>query len=98
MIKGDNMPLGLPESHYIGRAMIGRKCSLCSEPASHKISEDIPPDDPAIYCRPCHISFVCCEHFKKIMGPSVSCQPKHEAAPRSFVESCISFIKEVKGS
>jgi hypothetical protein len=41
-------------------------------PATHKVGEEIMPDDP-FYIRHNLTQYVCCEHFQKIMG--ITCDP-----------------------
>ncbi len=57
--------------HFVSRYCKGRKCQIsgCQNPASHKVGEEIPDDDPD---QTGHnlTAYVCCEHFRFIMGPA----------------------------
>lgn len=45
---------------------------MCGGPASHKIGEEIPFDDPR---QPRHnmTAYVCCGCFRTVLGPAVPC-------------------------
>lgn len=55
--------------HFISGSCKGVTCTIdeCGLPAGHKVGEEIPHDDPHPD-RHNLTSYVCCGHFKKIMG------------------------------
>jgi hypothetical protein len=48
------------------------RCSLCGAPATHKVGEEIPWDDP-VPDRHNLTAYVCCAHFRLILGYAVRC-------------------------
>ncbi len=54
------------------------KCSVCRQPASHKIAEDMGAEDYNI--RHPFTAYLCCGHFAAIMGPVARefCKGGHE--------------------
>lgn len=54
--------------HFVSAACRGRNCDICKLPASHKVGEEIPHDDP-LPNRHNLTAYVCCAHFIEIMGP-----------------------------
>ncbi|MFA5020952.1 MAG: hypothetical protein WC517_02750 [Patescibacteria group bacterium] len=64
---GDYKP---EDYHYAEKT--GMECALCSKLATHKISEEISPNDPFSNRHPWS-SWVCCEHFRRIFGRAVFC-------------------------
>ena len=83
--------LSHPNRHYIGREVVGKKCAICGADATHKISEEMTGDDPMIYCRPVHAAYVCCEHFRMIMGSDVACpvDKKPESGVLNYITNLI---------
>lgn len=59
--------------HFVSKCCKGEKCNMCGSPATHKVGEEVFDDDPR---NPGHnlTAYVCCKHFKKIMGPAVKCK------------------------
>jgi hypothetical protein len=57
--------------HFKSGCCIGEKCSVCSEQAMHKVGEEKFPDDLR-HWRHNLTAYVCCKHFKEIMG---RCEP-----------------------
>ena len=53
--------------HFVSASCGGELCNVCNEPATHKLSEEIQWDDPE-QCRHEFTAYVCCMHFKMIMG------------------------------
>ena len=49
----------------------------CLAPATHKVGEEIMHDDPNPH-RHNLTQYVCCEHFRAIVGPAAPC-PRPEA-------------------
>ena len=60
------------EPHYVSDTCEGEFCTLCGRPATHKVGEEIPFDDP-IPMRHNYTAYVCCGHFKAIFGKCVPC-------------------------
>lgn len=67
---------GALPTHHVSTRCKGEACS-CGAPASHKVGEEIPHDDP---CPTRHnfTAYVCCACFRRLLGPAVMC-PKDEA-------------------
>lgn len=61
--------------HFVSESCKGEKCRMCGAPATHKVGEEIPHDDHNPR-RHNLTAYVCCEHFRSIMGSAVSCPPK----------------------
>ena len=63
--------------HFVSGSCGGEKCSMCGEPATHKVGEEIPHDDPssvlALDMRHNFTAYVCCDHFRAIFGSAVPC-------------------------
>lgn len=59
-------------THFISSSCVGERCSLCGAPATHKVGEEIPWDDPN-QIRHNFTAYVCCEHFTQIMGKATGC-------------------------
>lgn len=56
------------ESRFISKTCIGEKCSVCGKPATNKLGEEIPYDDP--YPNRHNLTaYVCAEHFDMIIRP-----------------------------
>jgi len=57
--------------HFVSGCCQGELCGYegCSAPAEHKVGETIFPDDP-MPDRHELTSYLCHEHFRKIMGPA----------------------------
>ena len=53
--------------HFVSASCGGEKCSMCDEPATHKVGEEIQWDDPNPI-RHEFTAYVCCMHFIDIMG------------------------------
>ena len=68
--------------HFVSKSCAGETCGICwrglglHTPASHKVGEEIPHDEPKIY-RHNLTQYVCCLHFAQILGPAAPCHPKH---------------------
>lgn len=65
-------------SHPISKCCGGEKC-YCGLPATHKVGEEIQHDDPQPN-RHNLTAYVCCAHFREIMGPVATgaCLPTQE--------------------
>ena len=57
-----------PSEPFVSGTCIGEKCSVCGEPATNKIGEEIPFDDPN---RGRHnlTAYVCEKHFNMVLSP-----------------------------
>jgi hypothetical protein len=62
--------------HFVGQSCGGELCGVCfragkKTPAAHKLGEEIPDDYPS---QATHnlTQYVCCEHFKQVVGPGAS--------------------------
>jgi hypothetical protein len=58
-------------SHFVSATCRGHRC-WCGQEATHKVGEEIPPDDP-VPARHNLTSYICCTHFLQLMGPSSGC-------------------------
>lgn len=56
-------------SHFVSPTCTGEKCKMCGNPATHKIGEEVPMDDPRTWT-PFHnmTSYICCFHFNQCIG------------------------------
>lgn len=60
-------------THFISACCQDERCSLCGEPATHKIGEEIQLDDPNPN-RHNLTAYVCCSHFRMLFGDSAPCR------------------------
>lgn len=54
-------------SHFVSASCGGERCTICGNPATHKIGEEIMSDDPDPI-RHNLTAYVCCLEFEAIMG------------------------------
>ena len=54
--------------HFISPTCAGEICTLCGQPATHKVGEEIPHDHP-FQDRHNFTAYVCCRDFGEIFGP-----------------------------
>lgn len=59
-------------SHFVSKSCDGEYCRMCEEPASHKVGEELPWDDP-MQNRHNLTAYLCCGHFYDIFGFKVPC-------------------------
>ena len=66
--------------HFVSKSCAGELCSVCyhkgmSVPASHKVGEEIPSDEPTVLGMGRHnlTAYVCCPCFRLIVGPAAPC-------------------------
>jgi len=57
----------MEKEYFISRSCKGEICSVCGKPATNKLGEEIPWDDPDKN-RHNLTAYVCREHFKMIVG------------------------------
>ena len=53
--------------HFVSASCNGERCRICKLPATHKLGEEIPRDDP-MPARHNLTAYVCCAHFIEIVG------------------------------
>ena len=58
--------------HFVSGTCNGVVCK-CGKPATHKVGEEIPYDDPDRIKRHNFTTYVCCECFGKLFGSAVLC-------------------------
>jgi hypothetical protein len=64
-----------PNVHHVSASCGGEVCSICGDPATHKVGEEIMHDDPCPN-RHNYTAYVCCSCFRMILGPAVPCKEK----------------------
>ena len=69
-------------THFVSKSTIGEVCRICGEQATHKVGEEISHDEPNPQFpgrtdikvgRHNFTAYVCCKHFRFILGDSVFC-------------------------
>lgn len=55
------------EAHFVSGCCESEVCTVCGKPATHKVGEEKFPDDKRSWAHNL-TAYVCCEHFKQIMG------------------------------
>lgn len=68
--------------HFTSASCRGERCSVCADPATHKLGEEIPHDDPQPN-RHNLTAYVCCRHFKMLLGPAAGCKTEYHQHPNS---------------
>lgn len=60
--------------HFVSASCGGERCTMCGEPATHKVGEELQWDAPeAQRMRHNFTAYVCCVHFTAIFGRAVFC-------------------------
>lgn len=59
-------------SHFISTSCRSESCRICKTPATHKIGEEV-PNGKSLWTGHEFTAYVCCEHFRLLMGPAVFC-------------------------
>lgn len=59
--------------HFVSGCCAGERCSMCGEPATHKVSEEIQGDAPMPGRHPLS-AYVCCGHFHMLFGKAAPCR------------------------
>lgn len=72
-------PVSIVPNHFVSASCKGEFCGMCYReeplvriPASHKVGEEFASDDPS-QMRHNLTQYVCCLHFKMIVGPAAKC-------------------------
>ena len=60
--------------HFVSESCKGECCTICNDPVTHKVGEEIPHDDPDT--RHNYTAYVCCDCFRTIFGGEVMCDDK----------------------
>ena len=63
--------------HHVSASCAGEYCNNCSEPATHKVGEQIMWDDPAPH-RHNLTAYLCCYCFSAVFGPAAPCSAANE--------------------
>lgn len=66
--------------HHVSGSCTGEVCRMClpaKVAATHKVGEEISHDDP-LQVRHNLTAYVCCTHFREILGPAVPCPQEDE--------------------
>jgi len=58
-------------NHFVSISCKRETCRICGLPATHKVGEEIPHDDP-MPDRHNLTAYVCCVHFIEIVGPAMT--------------------------
>ena len=66
---GDLAEISPTPSHFVSASCQGEHCAVCHQPATHKLEEAIQHDDPNPI-RHELTAYVCCRHFRMIVGGS----------------------------
>lgn len=66
--------------HFVSKSCGGERCSVCKEPATHKLGEEIPYDEPGPF-RHNLTAYVCCAHFTMVVGAVYPCPKGEEPGP-----------------
>ena len=60
-------------NHFVSGSCHGELCVMCRLPATHKVGEEIPPDD-SDQNRHNLTAYVCCGCFRRLVGPAAPCK------------------------
>ena len=64
-------------NHLVSASCQGERCRMCRAPATHKVGEEILPDDRHPL-RHNLTAYVCCTHFRELFGNSAPCAKTDE--------------------
>lgn len=65
-----------PADHFVSESCHGEPCSVCDNPATHKVGEEIGRDDPHFTHRHNFTAYICCDCFTKLFGTATYCSEK----------------------
>lgn len=89
-------------NHFVSASCEGERCALCGKPATHKVGEELQWDDP-MPNRHNLTAYVCCAHFRAILGPAVPCPesdqpsiPDHWKTTAANIVAGVDAINEVE--
>lgn len=74
--------LGVTPNHPVSKYCHNERCS-CGVPATHKIGEEIFDDDPNPI-RHNLTAYVCCFHFRQVVGPACGCGKPVDSSDETF--------------
>ena len=63
--------------HFVSASCVGTRCDRCGAPtqATHKVEEVVFDDaPPAEQQRHPLTAYLCCDHFRALMGPAAGCR------------------------
>lgn len=79
-------------THFTSASCSGEFCHLCNEPATHKVGEEIPHDDP-LPNRHNFTAYVCCTCFARIFGEYASkaslCDPLDTVSEEKLIAKAL---------
>ena len=58
--------------HFVSASCEGEFCVICNSPATHKVGEEVPREDPWKN-RHNYTAYVCCNCFYELFGDAVMC-------------------------
>ena len=61
--------------HFVAATTGGERCVVCDRPATHKIGEEIAPNDPS-RARHNFTAYVCCARFLALFGDATFCEER----------------------
>lgn len=67
--------------HHVSASCEGEFCTVCRDPATHKLGEEIMHDDP-LQNRHNLTAYVCCQCFSRVLGPATGCEVTEATALR----------------
>jgi hypothetical protein len=76
-------------THFVSLTCQGETCHFadavgirCGQPATHKVGEEVGSDAPPLLRKQHNLTaYLCCDHFRLIMGAAVSCPVVEEVQP-----------------
>lgn len=86
-------------THFVSASCKGEHCRIsgCEEVASHKLGEEIPGDDPVGQSRHSLTAYVCCGHYKMVVGDAAPCgetERDNAVATHALVMNMIRMLTE----
>ncbi len=85
-------------SHFVSSMCKEAFCAVCKKDATHKISEELGPDDPSRVTyslgyavggagRCPDFAYVCCDHYRMLMGAAAALCPQGMLSSSHVVET-----------